>query len=212
MSTRATSETFKFAITTVVTVGLAFSGYIYSQFAEIEQFERDARFKREIKLLEAELDRTDRQLRELYGPLYALVALEQEAFGPFVRHARGPSTRSYFSASNPPSKAEEGLWRLWNDTVDFPNYLKMEKIILSHADLLIEDEFPKPLGELLAHIAGYKLTRARWAAKDFSVHLSFFNYPTSVRQYAKDSYEALKTRQAQLLREVQYGKEKGNAF
>lgn len=156
-------KTFKFIISISTTVLLAFAGYYYTW----DRTRSDTQYK-------AQLDRVNEQLREFYGPLYALVEAEDNSFQHFLKVTRPEVEALYWDPKKPPNESQKVAWRRWINEVTIPNYLKMEKIILEHSDLLIEDDIPKPILDLTSHIAGYKPVVAAWKDKDYSRNLSFF--------------------------------------
>ncbi|MFG2341679.1 hypothetical protein [Streptomyces yangpuensis] len=76
----------------------------------------------------------------------------------------------------------------------------MRDVIVTKADLLIEEEVPPVLLQLCAHVAGYEITAARWAQGDHTEHLSLIPFPgRELKQYTRDRFTRLKSEQALLL-------------
>ncbi len=152
------------------------------------------------------LERVNLQLRNLYGPLYALDHATKIAWDTFDSRYRHDD-RSSFDLN--PLSAEENLaavdrdaWRLWMSEVFMPFNLRMEKAIVENADLIIENEMPTSLLQLVAHIAAYKPVIKKWQAGDYSEHLSTSVFPLNVRPYVQSSYLNLKNEQAALIRKL----------
>lgn len=80
------------------------------------------------------------------------------------RHAR-PGGKSSFAHEPPPTPEELTEWRLWVTTVLLPNIKAMRDLVIKHADLLSEPGMPPLLLQLCAHVSGYEVTAARWAAR-----------------------------------------------
>ena len=176
-------------IAVVVTIGLAFVGYVVTYLNGLRLARRQER-----------LARVNRQLGEFYGPLFALAEANSRTFGAFVeRHAR-PGGRSPFADRTPPTEEELTEWRLWVTTVFLPNIQAMRDLVVRHADLLSEPEMPPLLLQLCAHVSGYEITVARWAQGDHDQHLSVVSFPSEEPgAYARRGFSVLKKEQARLL-------------
>ncbi len=188
---------WKFIVSILTTIAIALSGYLYTW----NQSRSDAQYS-------AQLNRVNKQLKEFYGPLYTLVEADNLSFQYFVENTRPDVKIVYWSPDSPPNDEQKKAWRRWFMEVTIPGYLKMEKIIINHSDLLIEDDIPQPILDLSAHISGYKPVVANWKEGDFSRNSSFFNFPQDVRAYLRDSYKKLKLRQKYLLGIVEGGPNK----
>lgn len=180
---------WKVAAPLLVTVIVAFSGYYYTYSNSVSLENR-----------KAQLERVDRQLRELYGPLYALSNASGQTWTKFLNVYRPMG--DYWGTNPPPTKEEAEAWRLWMKEVFMPLNLEMETLILKHSDLLVEAEMPKVLLELSAHIAGYKPVMKSWERGDVSRNLSLINFPDGLSRYAEENYRRLKEKQARLLGEL----------
>ncbi|MFJ9821533.1 hypothetical protein ACIRU3_41075 [Streptomyces sp. NPDC101151] len=76
----------------------------------------------------------------------------------------------------------------------------MRDVVVTKADLLIEEEMPQALLEFCAHVSGYEITAARWAQGNFDEHLSLISFPgRELREYIRDRFARLKSEQARLL-------------
>jgi hypothetical protein len=174
-------------ITLIITVMLAFSGYLVTYLNNIRLSQRAER-----------LERVNRQLGELYGPLFALSQASDRAWQAFRRKYR--PGRTYFGEGTPPNDEELKVWRLWMNTVFMPNNLRMYELLLSKSDLLIESEMPKCLLDFCAHVTAYQTVLRKWENNDFSEHTSLIDYPTQeLIEYIRKSYVALKAEQGKLI-------------
>ncbi len=174
-------------VTTGVTVALAFIGYLITYANNLRLSQRKER-----------LDRINRQLAELYGPLFALTYASEMAWRAFrSKHRPG---RAYFGEGEPPTDEELKVWRLWMSTVFMPNNVKMYEIIQSKSDLLVESDMPKCLLELCTHVTTYQAVIKKWEDNDFSEHTSLIEYPTqSLLEYTQRSFQRLKAEQEELI-------------
>ena len=171
----------------VVTVLVALMGYFATYVNSVRLSQRKDR-----------LERIDRQLREFYGPLYALTETAQRSWIAF-RHQIDRPTGSFWDATPGPSNAEKAAWRLWMRHVLMPLNLRIESVLIEHADLLEGAEMPRCFLDLIAHIAAYKAVLKAWEDKDYSLHISIIDYPTEANRYIKSAYLELKTRQQELI-------------
>lgn len=183
------------AVTIVVTIALAAIGYAAKYVNDLRLAQRKDR-----------LDRINRQLSDLYGPLFALVATNTRLWVEFRARYRS-HTFSYWDRDDPPTADEAQAWREWMSLLFIPNNRKMMEAVLGNADLIRESgAMPVPLVELCAHAAGYEITLARWQSGDFdpfdaAQNTSVFNYPyPKLQEYVSDVYSSLKDEQGQLLR------------
>ena len=180
-------------LTLVVSIVLAFSGYLYTYYKDLHLVQRKER-----------LERISSQLRELYGPLYASTVTSGRIWEEFRKRNR--PGKPYWLSKPPPTNNEAKKWRLWIKEVFMPMNLEKEKIILNNADLIVEERMPQVLLDLSAHVAAYKAIIAQWNAEDYSENTSFFDFPgIELRKYAEEHYISLKKEQLNLIGEV-YGR------
>jgi hypothetical protein len=177
--------------TLIVTVAVAFVGLIVKYLNDIAFARRKDR-----------LERINLQLRNLYGPLYAIDQATNIAWKAF--RSRYRKDQAFFGSNPPPTEADLAAWRLWMLEVFMPLNLVMEKAIVENADLIIENEMPDCFLELIAHIAAYKPVTRKWQDGDYSEYLSMSAFPKGLRPYVETSYIKLKNDRATLI-----GKMKG---
>ncbi|MET7984696.1 DUF3883 domain-containing protein [Streptomyces sp. NPDC005281] len=178
----------------VVTVVIAATGYGATYLTNLRLTRR-----------KDHLDRVNRQLSELYGPLYAQSTAVDQAWEKFEARYR-----TKWVASAPTTAEWAATWRLWMSTVFMPLNRRMVETIVTHADLLIEDTIPDSLKELCAHVACYEPIVAGWQEEGFDSvqygdHVSIAgNFPhEELSVYLQESFESLKREQAWLLARMQ---------
>ncbi|MFF1444624.1 hypothetical protein [Streptomyces sp. NPDC058295] len=175
--------------TVIVTVGLAFVGYLATYLNGLRLAERQAR-----------LTRVNQQLSEFYGPLFALMEANSRTYDTWSAKFARPDGRDPFRHEIPPSEQELVEWRTWATTVFIPNIKAMRDVVVTRADLLIEEEMPEALMQLCAHVSGYEITAARWDQGIYEEHLSLISFPgRALREYICDRFTELKREQARLL-------------
>ncbi|MFG2603091.1 hypothetical protein ACGFT2_05955 [Streptomyces sp. NPDC048514] len=176
-------------IAVVVTIGLAFAGYVVTYLNGLRLSQRHER-----------LARVNRQLSDFYGPLFALTEANSRIFGAFMERNARPDGKSPFAQETPPTEEELAEWRLWVMTVFLPNIQAMRNLVIKHADLLSEPEMPPLLLQLCAHVSGYEITAARWGQGSDDQHLSVVPFPSEeIAAYARKGFAQLKREQARLL-------------
>jgi hypothetical protein len=176
-------------IAVVVTVGLAFVGYVATYLNGLRLTQRQER-----------LTRVNRQLSDLYGPLFALTESNSRVFGAFIERNARSDGRSPFDHETPPTEDELAEWRLWVTTVFLPTIRTMRDLVVRHADLLSEPQMPPILLDLCAHVSGYEITVARWSQGSYDQHLSVVPFPAEqIGEYARQGFTNLKREQGRLL-------------
>ena len=174
-------------ITVVVTLFVAILGSVAAYLNSLRIASRKDR-----------LDHVDRQLRKLYGPLFALNHVSNIAWRAFRQKYR-PGAESYFRTAPGPTAEEEEAWRLWMSTVFIPLILRMEEVILKHSDLIEEQDMPQCFIDLISHISAYKALLQKWSNGDYSEHVSVIRFPgAALTAYLEPQYRNLKQRQTQL--------------
>src|SRR5271167_1771337 len=78
------------------------------------------------------LDRVNRQLSDLYGPLLAMVSGSTQSWEAFRMRYRS-TVVSYFDPSTPLTQAEEEAWRRWMRHVFMPLDTRMEELVITKA-------------------------------------------------------------------------------
>lgn len=175
--------------TVIVTVGLALIGYLATYLNGLRLAQR-----------QAGLTRVNQQLSDFYGPLFALMEANSRTYDTFAEKYARPDGRDPFRHDAPPTEQELAEWRTWATTVFIPNIQAMRDVVVTKADLLIEEEMPQALLQLCAHVSGYEITAARWAQGNYEEHLSLISFPgRELREYIRDRFTRLKSEQARLL-------------
>ncbi|MDF5758096.1 hypothetical protein [Spongiactinospora sp. TRM90649] len=180
------------AITLGVTVLLAVAGLIVTYVTNLRLARRKDR-----------LDRVSRQLAEFYGPLFALMEASDRLWGEmWPRQSFAPGTPR-------PTPSQMATWRRWMTHVYMPLNRRMAEIVITRADLLVEDHLPKCLEDLCAHVIGYEAVLAHWQedgfdSADWKDHISLIDFPRNgLWPYVQHSFTTLKREQARLLAQVQ---------
>jgi len=160
----------------------------------------------------AQLDRLNRQLSDLYGPLYALyeegernwmlfVACFSHDSRPWSERAFLPSAADEFP---PPSMDSMVEYRRRMKQLFMPTNIKMESLIIGHADLIVGTRMPNEFSDFIAHVAAAKLLMHRWTDATFGPnlweqHRVEYPHPPALKHRIRGSFEVLKSTQQELL-------------
>lgn len=178
----------------VIPIIIAFAGYFATYLNNMA-----------INVRKDRLERVNRQLAELYGPLYALskaTDISREAF----RQKYHPG-ELFLPIDAIQSDEVRTAMMLWMTEVFMPFNKTMEKLVVEHADLLIGSEMPQCLLELCAHVASHRVILKKWESGDQSEYAALVPFPgKALLEYAEDSFQQLKQEQTQLLRALEQRK------
>ena len=151
----------------------------------------------------AKLERINRQLRELYGPLYASVKASAQTWEAFVEsHWPGHGETAYFADgdSSKLTEVEKQRWVTWMKYVYQPMNEKTAELILENVDLIEGKDMPQSFLDAIAHINAYHAVLAQWEVGDFSEYTSVNNWPyQELMNDVKPVFKKLRREQVELL-------------
>ena len=157
--------------------------FVLNQRAQLQQERRQAR-----------LARVNSQLRELYGPLNALVEVNERVWEA-LRDSGLPA-----KADRSPSGADSD-WRRWRNQALRPVNLQMRDLIIEHADLLIEPDLPRALCDFCAHVTSLEIVSV--AEADGVHERALIGHPgAQFTTYVHEAFLRLKQEQQRLLAAV----------
>ncbi len=171
------------AVSLTVAIVLALGGYVITYINNL----RLARRQERLALVNERLDR-------LYGPLYVTSQTAMTAYRTLLQRLGRPSV---FNPSDPPTDEQLTEWRTWIDTVLMPIDVARERIIVDNAHLIIEAEIPDVLLDYLAWVYTYRSIVA--SGQPLESYVPETDYSQELLDYAKGSYDRLKTEQLELL-------------
>jgi hypothetical protein len=148
---------------------------------------------------QARLDRVNKQLEELYGPMLSLSEGSSASWAIFRDRYR--PGRPFIGGDGPPPTSEEvSEWIAWMRTVFMPANRTIHQLIVTKTHLLDDDEMPAVLLVFLAHVSGYEVTMSAWDGGDFSRLNSLIDHPgDAFTAYTRTAFSTLKHRQQELL-------------
>lgn len=174
-------------VAAIATILAVFIGYVLTH-----------RSSQHLQQRQDELARVNRQLAELYGPLFVMIESGRVAFDAFCERY-SPTVPNFDYAAKDLSKEQREAWELWMTTVFQPKNRVMYELLASKGDLLIEEEMPKCISRFCAHVIGYDVLLAEWQRGDHSQVFAIPGFPDEFTEYVRDSYRQLKRQQARLL-------------
>ncbi|MET9232620.1 hypothetical protein [Lentzea sp. NPDC003310] len=174
-------------ITASASVLVAVLVFVLNQRAQVRQERRQAR-----------LARVNSQLRELYGPLNALVEVNERIW----EALRGSGLPG--KADRTPSHADVE-WLRWRNQALQPVNLQMRDLIVNHADLLVEPDLPQPLRDFCAHVTSLEIVLA--AESDGMHQVTLIGHPgTPFVTHVREAFLRLKRDQQRLLAEADHSR------
>ena len=185
-------------ITVLVTIGLAFAGYVATYASNRLLAQRQAR-----------LERINNQLSNLYGPLLADQAFGKAAWEVYVETSRriGPM---WWDADREPNGEQSRLWQTWVEKVFQPTNRRMIECVKANAALLLEDKMPGCLIHVAENLAAYDVLAVRWGEPEFVATRKedlvpperFLFKGEELEDYVRKGFTTLKQAQQELLGEL----------
>lgn len=168
---------------------LAGAGYLFTYYNSKVGKER-----------EAQIDRVNEQVKDLYGPLLSCVTASKSAFDSMIQqHSPDGSREAFVSAirENPDSR-EAQIYRQWMKEVLQPLNDKAANAIVDHIDLIEASSVDPLLLKLVAYVKTARVVMSRWD-KGHIDEWSAMTYPDEVVPYIVSEFKRMKERQADLL-------------
>lgn len=176
-------------ITAFITLLLGLATLIVTGITVIGQIKA----KRVDDKLVAQLNRLDKQLSDLYGPLYAWYE---------AGHENATAFRKVFSDDFSYGNKN---YRVWAKQVFMRTNANMEELIVNNAELFVGEKIPTPFLKFCLHVAALKVYMAEWDTPGFDPatwkkYKEEFPHPgVAIHSYIRASFEVLKERQTRLL-------------
>jgi len=168
-------------IALIITVVLAFVGYIVKYYFDKINYRR-----------EKKLELINQRLNLFYGPLYF-----ETIAGRTIKEKLDEKFHTKDGAIFDAKYNTE--WRLFVIEVLMPLNLMREKTILENSYLIIENEPPECLKEFIIHVSTFKAVVAKWKSGDFSENFAMILFPATLEEYIVNSYLSLKKEQGKLI-------------
>lgn len=178
------------AISLIVTVALAFLGYLVTYLNNLRLTKRKER-----------LELINKRINEFYGPLYIASKAGKIAYKALLLKLGKNEVFGVLGKDPPPDEKDLAEWRVWLKNVFMPLNEYREQLILESAHLIREEEMPHCLLEFVTHVSAYKAIVKKWEAGDLSEYAPLIDFPTDIDEYASKSYKDLKKKQLALIGE-----------
>lgn len=170
---------------------VALVAFLLNQWAQLRAERRNNR-----------LTRVSSQLRDLYGPLHALVLVNERVWEDLRRVESEASEPGNAGLAIP---VEE--WKKWWESVLLPNNIKMRDLIIRHADLHLEPNLPDVLRDFCSHVAYCEALVADGSAySNRTANRVYIPHPrANYVVYVGRAFRQLKAEQARLLNLTGHG-------
>lgn len=145
------------------------------------------------------LERINVQLNQFYGPLLAIVQSSQQAWENFVgKYGDNPD---FYKKKHNPTPEQVAEFHNWMRTVFMPNNHQLNNIVVNNTSLLVEDEIPRVLLDLMAHIMEFRINFEARPDEHAEVAESRSKYPGQpLLKYCEKSFKALKAEQIRIIK------------
>jgi hypothetical protein len=136
------------------------------------------------------LDRLNRQLGTLYGPVRMLRYAGETAFATFKKKYF-PDRPELFWKGIEPSDEDYAAWRVWLKFTLMPINKQIERLLLENGDLIEGREIPQPVLDYLAHVSALDAVIAQWDQGNLKDFKSGIRYPTEFNDHVEKTYKLL---------------------
>ncbi|WP_027342074.1 hypothetical protein [Hamadaea tsunoensis] len=175
------------AMTAGTTVSVAVLGFLFTYF-----------HTRRLQGRSDRLSRVNRQLTELYGPAFSLSDSTRISFESFC--AKYDDVRQLKDDQEQLTVEQRSAWQAWMTIVFQPSNKRIYEILMTKADLLVDETMPACISEFCSHVTSYDVVMAGWENGSQELFAAI-DYPPDFTTYVRNTYTSLKRRQAALLDE-----------
>lgn len=174
-------------ISAVVTMAVAGIGFVAAYRNSRRLSERNDR-----------LQRINKQLADLYGPMLTLTGTADIAWRTFMAEHGGDGLAIVDEQGR--IRVDKMEWMIWVQEVLMPLNRRLFEKVLQGGDLLIEEQMPDVVLKFMAHTSAWEATLARWKSGNEDVLTAVVNHPgRGLYRYAEAGYQSLKAEQQRLL-------------
>jgi hypothetical protein len=153
--------------------------------------------QRRLDSLTFQIEHTQQQLQELYGPLAFLLIEGRQAYQELLA-ALG---RDFvFIEGTPLPEHEQALWIFWAEHDFLPRNEKITALVANRTHLIEGRRMPESWVKFLEHASSWQINHAKWQnlRTEYSWH-SRVNWPSSFENDVLLMFETLKERHAKLM-------------
>ncbi len=159
--------------------------------------------EKELERIRWKKDLIDRQISELYGPLYSLIIEGDVSFSRILyqlgRNCVIPKDKCFYDLP----EEEQKIWKHYVDTYKIKNQMNMVEIMRNNLHLIYNSELPTCYKEFLDYSLGWELldNQKRNGVPNYYEYHYVFNYPTEFNNYIRTTLEHLLVEQAKLIKQ-----------
>lgn len=151
-----------------------------------------------VQRLQARYEFVAAQLRDLYGPLFALTRANGRTWKVFRAEFR--PGRRLFAEDDPMSPQEARAYASWVAHVFQPSNRRMRDVLVHNAHLHVGGAPPDCVLDFLAHVDLFDALIAQWDAGDYTRLQALVRYPIELDEYVSRSYAQVHALHARLAR------------
>lgn len=146
-------------------------------------------------------EQIDRQISQLYGPIYALIIEGDVLFARILYQLGRRYVIGKDISFNDLPEDEKSIWSHYVDNYKIPTQLKMAEILRANIHLIYNSEVPTCYRQFLDYSLGWELldNQKRNGVPNFYEYHYSYNYPQEFNYYIKNTLETLLGEQAKLI-------------
>lgn len=196
---------FKIIEVCIAIVGLilVILGWIIPHRNSIQTEKIRIKSEKELEKIRWKKELIDKQISELYGPIYSLI-LEGEISFSRVLYQLGrshviPQNKSFYDLP----ENEQKIWKHYVDTYAIKNQMKIVEILRNNLHLVYNSKLPSCYKHFLDYSLGWELldNQKRHGVFNYYEYHYVFNYPKEFNRYIQTTLEILLKEQSRLIQE-----------
>ena len=185
----------------IVGLVLVIFGWIipYRQSIKMEQMHINN--EKELERIRWKKELIDKQISNLYGPIYALIIESDISFARILyqlgRQHIIPKDKSFYDLP----ENEQLIWKHYVDTYKIKSQMKIIEIMENNLHLIYKSEIPTCYKDFLDYSLGWELLdnqKRNNVPNKYEYHY-LFNYPMEFNIYIRDTLKTLLDEQAKLI-------------
>ena len=146
----------------------------------------------------SQIERTERQLAELYGPLTFLIKENKRVFQDLLEILGRPYVWGPDVLYLP--QGELDTWLFWVEHAFIPTNREIRDLLRSHTHLIEGAAMPQPFVHFIEHFSSWDIRHSRWRLhqQQYSWR-SGINWPADFSETVTDTFATLKKQHAKLI-------------
>lgn len=187
----------------IIEIFISIIGLVLVIFGWIIPYRHAVKNEKELEKIRWKKDLIDKQISNLYGPIYALIIESKVSFSRILyqlgRNCVIPEDKSFFDLPD----NEQKIWKHYVDTYKIKSQMKIVEIMRNNLHLVYNSELPTCYKDFLDYSLGWELLanqRDHGVFNYYEYHY-IFNYPTEFSHYIRTTLEFLLNEQAKLIKQ-----------